>query len=254
MSWKKGFTLIELLVVIAIIALLLSVLLPALSTVKQRAKVAVCKAHFHQWGISARLYAGDNDGWYPSHNINAATGENTWDIGYRFVLEMHDNYDIPYKMFFCPAQEQSKYPGDDISAFRRLMWYSLADQNDPYSTELSPSAALATLRFSWWIPRKTSNNHWIPVEFGDDSTIEPRNGAPRRDIDDGHGTKPIMTDFCMSDILGTTPKLDDIDYGGHWLRGKFDSVNLLYGDGHVDIHRENHIQPRFTSRQSHHWW
>ena len=249
---ERGFTLIELLVVIAIIALLLSIMVPALATVKQRAKIAVCKSQFHQWGIAAKLYASDNDGWYPSHDLGTTSGENTWDIGYRFVLEMHDNYDIPYEMFYCPAQEQNKYPGNDKDAFRQLMWYSLANRSDPGSTELSPNPALAILRFSWWVPRQTSNKRWLPVPFGADPTIEPKSGAPRRDSDKGHGSVPIVTDFCMS-AIGTTT-VDDIDLGGHWLRGKFDSVNLLYGDGSVDVHRDNDVQLRFTSRQKEHWW
>jgi len=63
---KKAFTLIELLVVISIIALLLSVLLPALRTVKKRAQATVCKANLHQWGLCYQLYASDWSGlpWY----------------------------------------------------------------------------------------------------------------------------------------------------------------------------------------------
>jgi prepilin-type N-terminal cleavage/methylation domain-containing protein len=255
----KGFTLIELLVVIAIVALLLSIMVPALSTVKQRAKIVICKTNFHQWGIAAKLYANNNAGWYPAHNINATTGENVWDIGYKFVLTMHDDYDIPYEMFFCPAQPQ-KYPGDDVAAFRSLMWYSLADQSDPTSTALSFTAALATLRFNWWIPRQTADKHWLPVELGRDPLIEPSNGAPRKDSDKGN-SKPIMTDFCWSTMISNPPNVQkDITPsssgggGGHLMRGKFDSINLLYADGRVEVHKESDIQPRFKSRQRYEWW
>ncbi len=256
---KSGFTLIELLVVIAIIALLLAVLVPTLATAKQRAKIAVCKSNFHQWGIAVQLYANDNDGWYPAHDIPGGTGQNTWDIGYQFVLVMHDDYDIPYKEFYCPAQQQNKYPGDDITAFREIMWWSLLDQSAPAdsrSTELSAFPYLAMLRFSWWIPRQSGssgNQFWIPVEFGEDASIQPENTAPRRDFDSG-APKPILTDFCRSPLTGSDPVFEDIDYGGHWIRGQFHSVNLLYADGHVEVHKENDIQPRFTSMQMHHWW
>ena len=56
----KGFTLIELLVVVAIIALLVSLLLPALETAREHAAVAVCATRLHQVGIALAMYAGDN--------------------------------------------------------------------------------------------------------------------------------------------------------------------------------------------------
>ena len=56
---KKAFTLIKLLVVIAIIALLLSILTPALNAVKERAKSTVCQAHLHSWALSLALYANN---------------------------------------------------------------------------------------------------------------------------------------------------------------------------------------------------
>lgn len=59
---KKGFTLIELLVVIAIIALLLAVIMPALSKCKEAAKTVVCGAQIRQFGVAWTQYADENDG------------------------------------------------------------------------------------------------------------------------------------------------------------------------------------------------
>jgi prepilin-type N-terminal cleavage/methylation domain-containing protein len=58
----KGFTLVELLVVIAIIALLLSILMPALSRARDQAKAVVCQTNLHQWGQIFYLYTNDNKG------------------------------------------------------------------------------------------------------------------------------------------------------------------------------------------------
>jgi prepilin-type N-terminal cleavage/methylation domain-containing protein len=57
-----AFTLIELLVAIAIISLLAALLLPALSTAKEKGRRAACLSNLRQIALGARLYMDENDG------------------------------------------------------------------------------------------------------------------------------------------------------------------------------------------------
>jgi len=70
---KKAFTLIELLVVIAIIALLMSILMPALSRVRDQAKTIMCQSRLREWGLLFKFYTDDYNG-----SFNPG-----WDIGER---------------------------------------------------------------------------------------------------------------------------------------------------------------------------
>jgi prepilin-type N-terminal cleavage/methylation domain-containing protein len=80
---KQKFTLIELLVVIAIIGILASLLIPSLSSAREKAKMSSCKSQQKQIGTMLYMYADDNDSSYPAQGWTTGI---SWD-------DLLSNYD-----------------------------------------------------------------------------------------------------------------------------------------------------------------
>jgi prepilin-type N-terminal cleavage/methylation domain-containing protein len=80
---RRGFTLIELLVVIAIIAILASLLIPAIAKAKAKGQGAICMSNGRQLGLGVLMYATDAQDWFPP-NLNGGTTDTnlSWVAGW----------------------------------------------------------------------------------------------------------------------------------------------------------------------------
>jgi len=123
MQRSRGFTLVELLVVIGIIAVLISILLPALSKARQAADSIACGANLRQIGMAWIQFPNENDGYLvPGERefLNSGWGGDDWTYGagdvnvnarwYNYLVEGYlKNYDVVN----CPTATAGK-----------MVWYS----------------------------------------------------------------------------------------------------------------------------------
>jgi len=107
-SRRKGFTLIELLVVIAIIAILMGILMPALSRVRKQARKVTCLANLKQWGLAFALYCEDNDGKFFTGEVSGSTSDVGSGAFWRITMRP---YSKDVKMWLCPQAMKPRPTG-----------------------------------------------------------------------------------------------------------------------------------------------
>ena len=203
----QGFTLLELLTVVAIIAVLCSILVPALQGVRKSAQQVSCASNMRQIGSALLLYAAANDNKLPETSHTAAVGQ-SW------IYTLSDYLGDCDEVRICPADPKGDRRFDAGGTSYILNSFLFVPQIDPFGRPMGGPSNNLTLIES---PTETPMAFIIADSQGigdaNDHTHSSRWGSWRavvRDISPGRfggGNSPMRA-------LG--------------------SSNYLFADGHVE--------------------
>lgn len=248
-SKNRAFTLVELLVVISIIALLVSILLPALNKAREQAKFVYCKTNLHQTGQALVIYASDFNGrivpgqyWF---GMTIYDGPHpTWtypDFEGPVLLGklLSENYialpESENHVFYCPSDDIKNTAGP----------YAGHLAHDFYSVEEPPDPTWARwFQYQWGEPGP------VAVDIGYEFRDSLDGGARASDIASWWGLVQANEGVFKGAPLD---KIGKASVAGDWLGAGLQDLihkqkyNILFGDGSVQTLNERHFEPGVTA-------
>jgi prepilin-type N-terminal cleavage/methylation domain-containing protein len=219
-TWKlRAFTLIELLVVIAIIAILAALLLPALTSAKERAMRANCKNSMRQFSLALHMYGDDNQQYLPSGapNILMAADDDHLPVISDATSNAIVHYTVTAKVLHCPSfgdwfiKEQASRP------FEERQYGHVIGYNYHGGHTNTPWPALPGQTARWVSPQKLTEkpdlvllsdmNDWSPL-YRQSFAPHGKNGPVRKGIDPANVSGGGMSSAAIGAAGGNIGLLD----------------------------------------------
>lgn len=228
----------ELLVVMAVLAILAALLLPALSRSRFSSKVTTCVNNYRQWGVATAVYASDDGkSRLPSFPLPVekmaqyASIQADW-VAFEMVTSMAV-HGVTVPLWFCPTRPNRFEV--HRNNFRVVLDRELVTPADLVEgTARIQKGAFYGADLMWWVPRRLGTSS---LEFPDPTRMTTRvpDPWPRRMDDPTISAQPIISDWYLGtwDDTRATVELRN-NSGGHQWAGSLKSINVGFGDGHVE--------------------